>query len=176
MIRQWFIEVTPYRTLCYIDFGVLKSIDHNPISILSILTSSVQRDFSFWQGCGYMVEATQDALEDEITNHLSSPNIIGYVYVGHGDGLSDIGTYSSNGPVGGASPDRYTQFGIRFIDLYACDSADKQPIGGHSYTYNSWESNIAARGWFLGFNGSINTLDYLFSRRFTHGKNDNPND
>jgi hypothetical protein len=113
--------------------------------------------------------------DNDIETHLKSANIYGYVFIGHGYHPAAINTYSHLGTdVSGIGPDRYTQYGIAFLNLNSCYSAESVPIIHRNYTYNAWESNVTTRGWFKGYTGSVNTLNELFLWVITHGKNDHP--
>ena len=69
---------------------------------------------------------------------------------------------------------RYTRFGIRRMHLGSCFSAN-EPAAPHSlykYEYNAWESNVAKRGAFIGYFGSVGIFDHTERYRTTPGTND----
>jgi hypothetical protein len=158
----------------HIDLGETKILDQVPFAILSVWRSMAESDKAAWQQKGYLVLWDEGVIDNDITTHLGSPNIYGYVYIGHGWKGGIINTYSHVGADIGVGPDRYTKHGIAFMNLNSCYSADKVPIIRKHYRFNAWESNVATRGWFKGYTGSVNTLNELFLWAITRGKNDQP--
>jgi RHS repeat-associated protein len=157
----------------YVDFGELKVLDQVPINIISIWRSMAQRDKAAWASKGFRVSMNEGVIDEEITGHLASRDIYGYVYIGHGAESAIINTYSHLGDeISGVIPDRYTGHGIAFMNLKSCYSADRFPVPGRHYRFNAWESNVATRGWFTGYTGLVNTLNEVFLWATTRGKND----
>jgi hypothetical protein len=154
--------------------GETKILDQVPFAILSVWRSMAESDKAAWQQKGYLVLWDEGVIDNDITTHLGSPNIYGYLYIGHGWKGGIINTYSHVGADIGVGPDRYTKHGIAFMNLNSCYSADKVPIIRKNYRFNAWESNVATRGWFKGYTGSVNTLNELFLWAITRGKNDQP--
>jgi hypothetical protein len=159
----------------YIDFGAFKTCDQVPWSIISIWRSQATAAKATWEGKGFLVPTSEGVIDAEITSHLSSPNTHGYLFVGHGWKGGIINSYSHLGEdFSGIGPDRYTSHGIAFLTLKACYSADRVPVIRKRYKYNAWESNVSTRGWFVGYEGSVNTLNELFQWAAARGKNDYP--
>ena len=109
---------------------------------------------------------TEAVLDVEIKRHLSNPNTYGYVFIGHGAKGGIINAYSHLGEdFSVVWPNRYTSHGIAFLILKACYSASKVQWvvkGRRPWQNNAWESNVAGRGWFVGYTGLVNTLNGLF--------------
>jgi hypothetical protein len=96
-------------------------------------------------------------------------------FIGHGDIPGTINTYSHLGDdISGIVPDRYTSHGIAFMSLKSCYSAYSFPVPGRRYTHNAWESNVATRGWFSGYEGSVTIGNEFLLWRFARGKNHRP--
>jgi len=157
----------------YVDYGSAKPGDYYPFDIFWMWQSVNDQAVAKWQSQGFRVVTDVGVIDKDIVNHLGSADIYGYVFTGHGWNGAIINTYSATDPGNvGTGPDRYTQYGIAFMNLNACDSADSVPVIRRNYTYNAWESNVSKRGWFKGYTGSVNTIDELFLWVVTHGKND----
>jgi hypothetical protein len=159
----------------YIDLGLIDHWDMIPWTVLSIWRSQANRDKADWESKGFLVPMNEAAIDAEITSHLASPNTHGYVFIGHGADPGIINAYSHLGEdMSGTIPDRYTSHGIAFLTLKACYSAAKSPTPGKRYRYNAWESNVATRGWFVGYEGSVHTLNELFQWAAARGQNNKP--
>jgi RHS repeat-associated protein len=171
------VPFKPYSVpnVIYMDNGDAKPSDIWPTSILHIWRSIYRHDMQRLQLQGFQVFWNEGVTDNEIMAHLGSADIYAYVFTGHGytDGI--INSYSHLGPdVSGVGPGRYTLYGIASLELNSCDSADSVPIIRHHYTYNAWESNVSTRGWFKGYQGSVNTFSELFKWVIAQGKNDHP--
>jgi hypothetical protein len=115
---------------------------------------------------------TDGVTDFEITSHLGSTNLYGYVFVGHGASAA-INTYSHLGEnVSGVGVNRYTKHGIAFLILKACETAARVHVPGKRYRYNAWESNVATRGWFSGYTESVWTHNEIIYWVRVHGRND----
>lgn len=75
-----------------------------------------------------------------------------------------IGIYG--GQHNGLFPGRYTNYGIAYMRLHACYTADE--MGSLTLfnerrkidiSRNLWESNVARRGYFPGYEGSVGMTD-----------------
>lgn len=159
----------------YVDFGEQKFLDRVPTMVISTWRSEVKTDTEYWLNRGYRVSLNENSKDDKIITHLGRDDIYGFVYIGHGYNGGIINSYSSEGPdKSGIGPDRYTKYGIGFLNLYSCNSADRVPIVRRNYRLNAWESNVARRAWFMGYEGSVNTITDLSRWRIARGKNDQP--
>ena len=96
--------------------------------------------------------------DQDVISHLKSPDLYGYIFVGHGDDGAIINTSQETE---GVNADRYTHHGLHFIELYCCNSADKGSVPG-PYGPNMWGANAATRGWFLGFEGEVTGYNWMF--------------
>jgi len=120
---------------------------------------------------GYNVVVVDPTSSGQMQAHLRSPALYGMIYIGHGD--EDGGGVLDMGELDYLKPGRYTSYGIAFLDLKACHSADTvTPREG--WTYNKWEYNVAKRGWFTGYKGDVNIYNENWQWRATHGKNRSP--
>lgn len=123
----------------------------------------------------FLVLQSEGVIDEEIKGHLASPNTHGYMFIGHGWKEAIINSYSHLGDdMSGVGPDRYSSHGIAFLYLKACYSAYKVPIIRKHYRYNAWESNVATRGRFVGYEGTVSTLTEVFQWATAKGKNDYP--
>ncbi len=117
---------------------------------------------------GYNVIVVDPTSSGQIQAHMGSPALYGMVYIGHGDesggGVLDPGREDY------IQPGRYTEYGIAFLDLRACHSADTV-IPKVGWTYNKWEYNVAKRGVFTGYEGDVATWNETRQWRWTRGKN-----
>ena len=157
----------------YIDLGQASTIDlGTPTDIVYIWRALAMSDVRTWSGQGFLAVPIEAPTDENIMAHLASKDIYGYEYVGHGWTPGIINTYDYFGREGGVGPDRYSSYGIAFMTLRACYSADKQPIAGRHYRFNAWEANVSTKGWFAGYEGSVDALNELGAWRITHGKND----
>lgn len=158
----------------HIDFGVPETSDYIPFfSVISVWRSMAMKQKIAWENKGFFVPVAEGVIDSEITDHLKDENIYGYLFIGHGDS-GNINTYSHLGEdMTGTSPDRYTPHGIAFLTLKTCDSASKMDgIIGKTYRFNVWESNVARRGWFVGYSGGVTTSTESFFWTIAPGQND----
>jgi RHS repeat-associated protein len=152
----------------YIDFGQKHWWDS--VMVIGLWRTMARQDKEAWEKKGYFVVLQEDiGSEDVIIQHLSSPFIYGYLFVGHGGSPAIINSITDEAGVG---PDRYTKHGIAFMNLRACYSAQRFPTPGRHYRFNAWESNVAKRGWFTGYTGLVNVVNEVFQWVTTRGKND----
>ncbi len=159
----------------FIDYGVQSFIDQMPSSVISVWTSSANQSKVDWENKGYRVKADVGVTDNDIIIHLRSENIYGYMFIGHGASQSIINTYSHLGAdMSGLGPDRYTTYGIAFLVLKACYSADLMPVPGSNYRYNAWTSNVSTKGRFIGYEGSVNMLNEIFLWTSAPGLNNFP--
>ena len=157
----------------YIDVGVLTTKELMPTSVFSMWLSLARTDKASWERHGFLVRWDEGVLDSDILEHLQSDNIHGYLFIGHGAPEATIHAVP-NDPNGGLIPDRYTKYGISFMYLNACFTAQRRSIAGRAYTYNARESNVATRGWFKGFTGDVCLLNEIVHWAVARGKNDNP--
>lgn len=75
-----------------------------------------------------------------------------------------IGIYG--GQHNGLFPGRYTNYGIAYMRIQACYTADEMARRNKfnetritDISRNLWESNVARRGYFLGYEGSVGMTD-----------------
>ncbi|MEI7729388.1 MAG: RHS repeat-associated core domain-containing protein [Verrucomicrobiota bacterium] len=159
----------------FIDSGNQKVMDQVPWSIISIWMSAANQSKIDWENNGYRVVSDVGVTDNDITTHLGDANIYGYMFIGHGGPGAIINTYSHLGEdMSGLGPDRYTPHGIAFLVLKACYSADLVPVPRAKYRYNSWESNVSTKGRFIGYEGSVNTINDVFLWTSAPGKNNYP--
>jgi hypothetical protein len=71
---------------------------------------------------GFSIIVVDPTSSGQMVAHMRSPDLYGMIYIGHGDegggGVIDMGEADY------LKPDRYTAYGIAFLDLRACHSAD----------------------------------------------------
>lgn len=157
----------------YVNYGSAMPGDYYPFDIFWMWQMMNDQVIAQWKSQGFRVATDVGRIDKDIVNHLGSSDIYGYVFTGHGWNGAIINSASLTDPGNvGTGPDRYTQYGIAFLNLNACDSADSVPVIRRNYRYNAWESNVARRGWFKGYTGAVNSIDELFLWVVTHGKND----
>jgi len=165
----------------YVDVGIWNWYDYAWISVLRAWAAQAVSASKKWIDNGFMVVWSEYAIGESMRPHLSDPDLYGYVYVGHGAdgaiiGIEDPSKSGDKTKSSALAPDRYTHHGIAFMQLKACNSADYVPAAGRhaKYTRNAWESNVATRGYFVGYEGSVDRVSEVFRWFTTSGKNDDP--
>ena len=156
--------------------GDVSSDDTKTFNIINIWTSQAAQEKTVFEKKGYLVRSDVGVLDKEIRTHLGDPDTHGYIFIGHGASGATINSFSHLGEDRtGVEYDRYSEHGLAFLTLRACYSADKtKGIGKHRYRYNPWESNVATRGRFVGYEGWVTTYNEVFQWVSAPGKNDYP--
>ena len=75
-----------------------------------------------YEAQGYNVIVVDPTSSGQIKAHMKSGSLYGMVYIGHGD--ADGGAVLDPNDLDYIKPDRYTSYGISFLNLKACESAD----------------------------------------------------
>ena len=117
-----------------------------------------------WVNKNVTPETMRNALQDEY--------LYRYTFAGHGYLQKDEGSLQglNNRAI---TPGRWTNHGINSLKLYACNSAVKMEYAGNKkyYQYNSWEWNVAKKGWFVGYEGKTTSVTELPRLRNIRGNN-----
>ena len=157
----------------YFHMGQRKPRDYIPSNIISIWRGIARRQRSRYESEGFRAVWIENVSDSEIENALASDYIYKYQYTGHGDYGGIINTEGSG--AFGVVPNRYTQYGITHLRLNSCGSADEDALArtfpGRYLRYNTWEWNVATRGWFVGYRGAVDTATEPFRWRIARGKN-----
>jgi len=147
----------------YLEFGQqFKLLD--PAGPIPIWRRYLYRLGAEAVGAGYNVVITDPSSPDEARRHLQSSDIYFFAYAGHGGGEGEnpdksVGLLVFSGGEGSTSLDgaRFTKYGIRGIEAYACSSASQHPGDARlGYLYSPWEKNVSTRGQFVGIWGEVN--------------------
>ena len=132
------------------------------------------RDIAFWQAvmadkAGYKVLFQDNVGRLNIRGALRWKGLYAYIYAGHGSSnLRDL------------PPGQYTNYGIAYLGLYACYTADsdkpknippklKKLYPKTVYKYNEWELNVSRLGYFVGYQGGITTFNMNSRKIKIHG-------
>ena len=146
----------------YIDLGKREPIDYFPFTVINLLRVTGYAFRDLYRGQGFNVILTKDPRGADIMDHLSSRNIYGYLYFGHGsDGKINTGGYGNQEWL---APRRYTMYGIARMWLFACESMVRVPHDSDNpgrFIQTPWERNVSTRGTVAGFVESINAYDWL---------------
>ena len=155
----------------YFHMGTRGWIDYFPTSLISIRRGLARNDRDDYESKGNYTVWVEDVTDAMAMGSLRSDNILGYIFVGHGGGGGTINTFDTGG--GGVIARRYTRYGISFLSLFACGSADRNRFSGRPnyWVYNDWEWNVSKRGWFTGYEGDAATRNEIFVWRITRGVN-----
>jgi len=144
----------------YVDLGNWNWADYSTaILTLTLNDTFVQKYQEKVEAWGNMLRdqyklnlvVTKNVTGDQIRSHLKDSSIYMYLYAGHGSGNGVL-----NGDRG-TTAWKYTNYGIAFMGLWACESA--QWTGNkHNFTLNAWQWNVSPNGTFLGYLISPNKL------------------
>ena len=153
----------------YYHHGQFKIRDHIFSSIINIWHAQNHQNADVDRQVKFNVIWREQVTDHDILEALNDDYLYQYIFSGHGalDGI--INSYKNEGVIAG----RYTKYGINLLRLNACGSADKAILALRKtfYRYNEWEWNVALRGTFVGYVGSVNTFNEPIGWRITHGKN-----
>jgi len=139
----------------YMDAG---SYSWGPFGTGLMIGAAMRR--SQWREEGYRVVYTGiwATTKELIISHLQSEDIYEYYFIGHGAAgaltkLSDSHDYGPegyprlwHGRKGVLSPDTYTRYGIRWMELVACYS---------NTGASEWARNVSQQGWLRTMRGEV---------------------
>jgi hypothetical protein len=138
-------------------------------AIIDLWRAMSKQDQARLEKKGYNIVSVDPTSSGQIKAHMKSSALYGMIYIGHGDEAGG-GVIDPGGGLDYLDPGRYTAYGIAFLDIKACYSADTvTPQEG--WTYNAWEFNVARNGWFTGYQGWVNVFDESWHWRAAPGKN-----
>jgi hypothetical protein len=143
--------------ICF-DIGHIHWYDYLPTAPIGYWRNTAIIANVHFEQLGFYTTWQSNVGDQDVVSHLKSPDLYGYIFVGHGDDGAIINTSESTE---GVNADRYTHHGLHFIELYCCNSADPGSVPG-PYRPNMWGANAAARGRFLGFEGEVNGYNWMF--------------
>jgi hypothetical protein len=142
--------------------------EYGIVPIITIWRQLASVDQNRFSNEGYNVITVDSTSSGQIKTHMKSHSLYGMTYIGHGD--AEGGAVLDPSDLDFIKPGRYTAYGIAFLNLEACHSADTvTPKQG--WTFNMWEFNVAKRGWFTGYEGEVDTYNEFGRWRSTRGKN-----
>jgi hypothetical protein len=125
-----------------------------------------------YKNLGYNVVVTDPSTAATARSHLTSEDVYIWQYAGHGGGTGQLNFTVNDTLV----PSRLTQYGIAFLDAYACDSAIEIPYppqlaGVMGYVWSAWKKNVSTRGLFNGIYGAVNGCQAWSQQVSTPGTN-----
>ena len=133
--------------------------------------------YQYWFSLGYSVDYDRSATRGDILSHLengtSNKELFKYYYFGHGANRSiSVGN--------GINSDRYTAYGINYMQLYACEclmpSDGRSPLGmPHDEGNVGWRRNVSSPGYLVGFRDSPSTANRWYTwTSILHGVDEGP--
>ncbi len=144
----------------YIEFGEITWFDRMFGSIPR-WQASLRALKHAYEVQGFYVALTDPSTPSIAAEHLASLDIYGFAYAGHG-AKGAILTFRDDAtrPLTLDPSPRRTQFGIHFFYAYGCYTANQSPNSPQitdkwGWRYSEWERNVATRGFFQGFWGSV---------------------
>lgn len=151
-------EVFTIPNTIFVDLGNYSTMD-DWFGAIGEWRSKIAKDIGKWESQLFKVVKTDPSNANSAASHLSSSDIYGFVYAGHGSGGGQL--KFSNGEKDFLQAHRITTYGIAFLTAYGCGTAMEAPYAGKmfdrmGYRYSDWEKNVSTLGTYTGVRATVN--------------------